>query len=265
MKQLFQETLSVLDTAFDRLEAQVPKPQTKPWKDGFVYRYSEQTIHQAIILKMVRLISGLRASLLLLENGYVQEQGIMQRVLDELGDDIFFLSYALTNDKITELHTRYLDAFFQEEFEEHLPSIDAPQKRPMIPRKKIQGYIADMDESLAKGAGQEMSACRGKQLSRTLHKTYSGYVHAAAPHILDMYGGDPARFHLEGMLSTPRVKEHERDLWNYFYRALMAAVFAASAFGDGDCTDYVRENLKRFEEVSMTFPPERTVSDPELI
>ena len=42
MKQLFQETLAVLDGAFSRLEAQVPSPQQIRWRDCLVFRYVEQ-------------------------------------------------------------------------------------------------------------------------------------------------------------------------------------------------------------------------------
>ena len=40
---------------------------------------------------------------------------------------------------------------------------------------------------------------------------YSGYVHAASPHIMEMYGGNPARFHVRGMHGTPRQDEHRDD------------------------------------------------------
>ncbi len=250
MKQLFQETLAVLDGAFSMLEAQVPSPQQIRWRDGFVFRYVEQTIHQAILLKLVRMISGLRAALVLLENGFVQEQAVMQRGLDEMGDDIMFLVYAVTNDRVTELHERYLEAFFQEEFDPAIAPIDSPQNRPMIPRKKIHAYLAAVGGKASKQQGKALNSSDGVKLSKTLSKTYSGYVHAAAPHIMDLYGGNPPAFHLEGMLGTPRIPEHADDLWNYFYRGLMTFVAAARAFGDKECADYVYENLKRFEGAS---------------
>jgi hypothetical protein len=34
------------------------------------------------------------------------------------------------------------------------------------------------------------------------------------------------------MLETSRVEEHHADLWNYFYRGILAVAFAAKAFGD---------------------------------
>lgn len=228
----------------------MPPPQQIRWRDGFVFRYVEQTIHQAILLKLARTISGLRAALVLLENGFVQEQAVMQRVLDEMGEDIFFLVYAVANDEVTELHERYLEAFFQEEFDTAVAPTDSPQKRPMIPRKRIRAYLAVVEGKASNQQGKTLNPSDGVKLFKTLSKAYSGYVHAAAPHIMDLYGGDPPAFHLEGMLGTPRISEHADDLWNYFYRSLMAFVAAARAFGNKECADYVYENLKRFEAAS---------------
>ena len=131
-----------MESAFGALEEQVPKPQpVKRGRDGFVFRYMEQSIYQAIILKLARVVSGLRAALLLLEHGHVQEQAMFHRVHDELDEDILFLVFAITNDEITDLHIKYLEAFFQEEFEDADNPIASTLKRPMILRKKIRAYL----------------------------------------------------------------------------------------------------------------------------
>src|SRR5665213_3444210 len=102
-RQLFAPTLEQLEKAFRRLEMRVPPPKRKPWKDSFVFRYVEQTIQQAIVQKLARTITGLRAIDVLLERGLFQEQGILQRTLDEIEEDIVFLSSAIINNDMTEL------------------------------------------------------------------------------------------------------------------------------------------------------------------
>ena len=77
----FHPTLQLLNFAFRRLEAKVPRPIRKSWKDGFVFRYAERTIHQAIVQKLARTISGLHAIEALLSLGLFQEQGMVQRAL----------------------------------------------------------------------------------------------------------------------------------------------------------------------------------------
>lgn len=81
----FAPILQVLERAFRLLEGRVPPPNQQTWREGFVFRYDERSIHQAIVQKLARAISGLHAIQALLENGLFQEQGVIQRTLDELG------------------------------------------------------------------------------------------------------------------------------------------------------------------------------------
>jgi hypothetical protein len=62
--------------------------------------------------------------------------------------------------------------------------------------------------------GMASDPSRRIELYRTISKVYSGFVHGASPHIMEMYGGDPPHFHTKGMLGTPRIEEHADDLWN---------------------------------------------------
>jgi hypothetical protein len=243
MRILFRETLTQLDSAFEALEKNVPPPQIVQRKGGFVYRYVERSVQQAIILKLARVVSGLRAALLLLENGYVQEQAAMQRLIDELQEDIQFFVFALTIDEVTDLHVRFLDAFFEEEFNDDDDPLTSKQRRPMIPRRKIRAYLTSIETP-------QLSRSDANNVSRTISKAYSGYVHAAAPHIMEMYGGKPRRFHLDGMLGTPRILEHANDLWNYFFRGLLAFRGAAYAFEDADLAKQLEIFQISFESAS---------------
>jgi hypothetical protein len=144
-------------------------------------------------------------------------------VLDEIQEDITFLCFGVILGGLTPLHEKYLAAFYEEEFDAATGKPGA-QDRPMIPRKKIRAYIANME-------GAALDPSRGVEVTRQVSKTYSGYVHAASPQIMDMYGGDPPRFHLEGMRDTPLHDDHREDLWNYFYRGILVFAFSAKAFG----------------------------------
>lgn len=201
----------------------VPEPQQVQFADSFVYRYVEKTPQQAIVQKLARYVTTLRATYLLWHEGFVQEQAALQRVLDEIQEDIIFLAFGVMFNDQTPLHLAYLDAFYQEEFDPNTGGLGT-QDRPMIPRKKIRAYIARME-----GLADDPSSAIAN--SRAVSKTYSGYVHAASPQIMDMYGGTPARFHLGGMKGTERHDDHREDLWNYFYRGVLASGFASKAFG----------------------------------
>jgi len=243
MRHIFHESLMIMESAFVRLEKQVPPPQNKKWKDGFVARYLEETLQQALILKLARTISGLHAVDLLLLHGFLQEEATLHRILDEIFEDILFLSAAITNDEITKRHEQYLAAFWAEEFPDPENTLARHKKPNSPPRRKIRAYINRVlvnpeNPSLLSDVGESISS------------TYSGYVHASAPQVMDMYGGNPPHFHISGMKNTPRMQQHIDDAWNYFYRGFLSVVVVGKAFGDKELVDELNKHIKRFIDLS---------------
>ena len=209
----FEEMLSLMDRVFRDLEQLLPnKPRLERRPSGMAFRFQEKDIRQAMILKLAHVQSSVRAANSLLDKGFVQEQAILQRIIDEVNEDITFLFLAVTNHEMTDLHKKFLDAFWEEE-------INSKQKRSMIPRPKIREYLK---ESL----GPEFA-----EASIILRKGYSGFVHGGYPQIMNMYGGNPPHFHTKGMLGSPRMEEHARDLWNSMYRTFASHILVAKAFG----------------------------------
>lgn len=241
-KDLYDQTLKYMESTVNQLSSRVPSPQRVPFKDSFVFRHVEKTVHQALVQKLARLVSTLHATRLLMEVGFIQEQAALQRILDEMTEDISFLSLSVIYDEITPLHQKYLDAFFQEEFDASGDTTSS-NEREMVPRKKIRAAI-DRIVSGPKGSSKQLDALR------TVSKAYSGYVHAASPQIMDMYGGNPPRFHMRGMHGTELHLDHRADLWNYFYRGISAFCFAAKAFGDDQLFNSISTFAKEFALVS---------------
>ena len=243
MRSLYLQTITVLSNTFRRLEHQVPPPQQVQFRDGFVFRFIEQTLEQALLLKLARIVTGLRAVDVLLEAGLLQELAATCRMLDEIGEDIAFLAAPLTNDEITELHERYLRGFWAEEFQVPDNTLARHQKPDTPRRSKIQAYVQrvlnpDDNPSLISDVNQAISS------------TYSGYIHASAPQVLDLYGGNPPRFHIEGMQGTPRMDDHVYDAWNYFYRGIVTGIFVSRAFGDRALSKTLGEFHDKFLEQS---------------
>ena len=240
MDEPYEELLCALGIALDKLVTKVPPPKEVPFAKSFVFRYVERTAQQAIIQKLARFITGLRAELLLLRNGLLQEQGVIERVLDELLEDIMFLVYGIVNGELdTKWHTLYLDWFYQEEFDDPESPFNSTQKRPMVSRDKIQAYLANIK-------GVVSNPSDSKEVSRTISKAFSGFVHCASPQIMEMYGGYPRHFYVYGMLGTPRMEPHEKQLWYYFDRGSVAFILAASVFGERELVDYLCSHKKKF-------------------
>jgi len=239
---LYKQTLQCLDAAFDDLFAQIGPPKLVHFGDEYAYyRYEEKSIHQAIIQKLARLVTGLQSIRLLNRCGLLQEQAVVQRTLDEFEQDIRFLSIAVIFDERTRLHERYLEAFYEEEFDNRLNAIESTQKRHTIPRKKIIAFLAK-----DRGTGKNQSS--SIKVMTTLSKTYSGYVHGASPHLMELYYGDPPKFHLFGAKDSPLFEDHEADLINYFYRGILAFAFSANAFGN----EHLHKKLHDYSKVFAT-------------
>jgi hypothetical protein len=223
MPALFDFAVTEMCVGFDEVEATVPSPQKVQYLDGYTWRYVEKTDKQAMVLKLARLISGLRAGRLLLNAGYVLELGILQRALDETEQDLMFLCGPYLGGEREERHEKFLKDFFEEEFDRPGDAIGSAQKRGMVSREKIMAYNARVFP------GGDPSTNR--DVSQTLHKIYSGYVHGAAGHIMDAYGGTPLHFHTAGLKGTSRHSDSERDFLNYPYRGLMTTATVAIALG----------------------------------
>jgi len=147
----------------------------------------------------------------------------MQRTIDEIEQDIWFLCLAVINSDITGLHTEYLQYFYSEEFADAGDLVGSRIGRGMVKRDKIRAYVHRSSLS-----GPELE--RANEVGKTITKAYSGYIHAASPHIMDMYF--PDQFDVSGALKQYRYDSHRRDAQNVFYRAITAMAVAAKAFGN---------------------------------
>lgn len=243
-RAIFDSTLEKLDQSFPKIASKIGSPRMVPKHRHFVFRYERKGYPEAIIQKLARVVSGLGAARVLLEHGFFQELYAIQRTLDEFGQDIFFLSMPLTGEPESKLHKDYLHAFFAEEFEDGVDPVNAKQKRASPPRRKIRAAIANS----ANAAGNPSASV---ELFRTIEKTFSGFVHAASPQVMDLYGGMPARFHLRGMLGTPRVEEAEDSIANYFFRGLCDQILVAILFGCDDEEKFLRTELEKYEELGI--------------
>lgn len=232
-----------MEAALRRLEELVPVPCDVPLHGNWVLRYQEQTIQQAIVAKLARYISLLNGAKLLMEHGQVHEQAVLQRCMDETDSDILFLTLALIKDEYTERHEEFLTEFWKEEFDAP-KAMDSTQDRAAPRRDKIRAWIANT-------MGNDPSTAI--KADRSLYRSFSGYVHGAAPHIMDLHDGQ--RFHVTGVLGTSRHDEHRDDLWNYYYRGICVVAFAAKALGDEELFQSAFQGRDAFAVATGRPPP----------
>ena len=228
MGNLFRITLDELESVFHELEGRLESPEFIADKTSPMFRNKKKTREIAILLKSARIISGLNASLHLLPKGFVQEIGVICRTIDESYEDILFLLKGYPNE-LSEIQKKFLDEFYQEEFDNPESPLQSTQKRNRVPRKKIQAEIGRI-------MAEVINPSDGQELFRTISKTFSGFVHSAYSHIMDLYGGVPGKFryHLNGMPAPPKINELIVQMEQYVYRGILAMMLIMQAFGHSE-------------------------------
>lgn len=211
------------------------------------FRHERLTESLACYLKGIKAISTLNACVLLLRSGHTQEVGALCRMVDDFCNEILFLLVPQAGDNFSEDQLRFLENFFQEEFERPDDPLRSEQKRDTVSMKKIFATFGKL-------AAGEVNPSDAQELLRTVHQAFSGYVHGAYPHIMEMYGGNPPRFHVSGMLGTPRVNEWQNQLVGYVQRLIIASVFVARKMGATDLEVRIRALLEEFEQNTGTKP-----------
>ena len=223
MITVYKETVSILESALTALGAQIEEPSFFDDNDYPRFRHREQSIILAAYLKAVRIVSALNASLVLLEHGFIEELGVLFRTIDEFLADMVFLLSPQADGGVDKDQIKFLDDFYQEEFSDPKNPFMSEQKRNRVPRRKV--YAA-----LGKITGDIVNPSDGAELHRTLSQAMSGFVHGAYPHIMELYGGNPPHFHLNGMLGTPIHESYNIQDRHYYYRGVQALMLFSQVF-----------------------------------
>jgi hypothetical protein len=250
--------LEYLATVLQRLEQHYHTmagalPQPVLMRRGRVpfFRHEQQTDTLICFLKGVKLTSTLNAALLLFRHGYAQELGALARIADDLFNDILFMLKPLDGDKPSKDQMRFFDEFYQEEFGDPLNVLAGAQKRDIVSRRRLHATFGH----LAKDA---LNPSDAQNMMSTIHAALSGYVHGAYPHIMELYGGNPGRFHMSGMLSTPRIAEWNGQLVMYVHRGIMVSELVARKLGVKEVEKELRALLIEYE-TTLNCKPETDV------
>lgn len=243
----YSDVVGELDQAFRRLERQVPPPQAVEMQGkGLAFRYIERLPHQAIIVKLSRIISDLKAVYLLLGQGFPQQVGVLKRILDDLHEDVHFIVLTMQedtteDDKYAKLKDEFFRGFWEEEFDGET-ALESSQKRPSPKRSSIRAYCHRV--------GGLPDPSTGDKLGTTIHKTFSGYVHGAAPHLMEMVReGAPPLFETGAVRGSWIWRDHVVDTSNYLLRSVYAFGMAAKAFGDEELWQNMREIFLQIENL----------------
>jgi hypothetical protein len=138
----------------------------------------------------------------LAEAGYPQEIAVLLRTVLEYSSQIdFMLASRDDRDTLSKDATTFLASFF----EDSRRTGESSRKAKLV-QKKVHDIIgARLDAVVPPGNRDKPPAA---ELLSRIYAVFSNYVHGRYPESMDLYGGVPGRFHLGGMLGTPKDNEN---------------------------------------------------------
>jgi hypothetical protein len=205
----------------DELRSTFPPPKTVARGDGFVGRHEpkDRTNGLACYLKAVKVCSTLNGALVLLEKGYVQEAHALCRIAQDQTEDIHFLVRPRGADgRLSGHQSRSLDEFFQEEFEDPTDPIGTSRDRDRVARQKVRAAITSDP-----GIGDPSTV---QEIARALYRLFSGYVHGAYVHIMELHSDVPGRYLFRGQ------PDHLTDAIDYFPNFVYQAILSVETLVD---------------------------------
>jgi hypothetical protein len=182
-------------------------------------------------LKAVKMCSTLNGILVLLDRAYVQEAYALARVAQDQVDDIHFLVIPRgEGGGLSPRQTEAIVEFFQEEFDPADP-VGTSQERARVGRPKIQAAITnDMNDPST-----------GNAISRMIYRMFSGYVHGAYVHIMELHSS-------EGHYQMHGEPAHLADAIDYAPNFVFQAILAVEFLIDRSSRDDLKPSIKALRD-----------------
>ena len=236
--QAYANAANSVEAVFRTIENSTPRPETVAWGESVKFRYSDQTVFAALLIKLARLCSLLNSLIRVVAEGRIQEQCIIQRVIEETEEDINFLSLAVCGEGLTDRHEAFLTEFWKEDYSDPKDPVGTRVPRAYS-RRGIRSYINRVQ-------GQETPHI-ADNIGRAIYEMYSGFLHGSAPHIMELFDPVSGRFQLDGMGMTPIHIDYIHDAQNSYYRGMLSAAMIVKAFGLADVLSRLQEGIQQFE------------------
>jgi hypothetical protein len=232
--------LSEVEEIYSEIGSRIQKPVQIMQKNKAKYRYKYHSVELICYLKGLKVISNLNAILNLHENGYFYEVGILCRSVFDSVNEIYFILGPNDGDKYSTEQMNFARDFFQEEFEDYDKPLSSNKKRRNVAVKKIYAEISANNKNI-------LNQSDFQEILRVKHRAFSGYVHGAYPHIMEMYNDKFGRFHLSGMLVPERIEEWNEQIKSEIYCSVIALIFVSNKLKFKDIAGKIERILYKFE------------------
>ena len=189
--EYLQKQVALLERSVVSFNRCITQPIFEPTMSGrFRYDKPDDPV-VFLVLKMARIVTGLYSMLNLTKSGLFEDAGAICRIILECSHDIDFVMEGLTHDPFPIDKQEFVDSFFNDETRTPEEMLATMRKQATIPRRKVYpsvGRLLSPD-----------NPDRQQRTAKVLEEAFSGYVHAAYPHIMEMYEGVSKEFRMSGV------------------------------------------------------------------
>lgn len=161
----------------------------------------------------VKIVSTLNAVINLLKKGYIQEIGILLRVVDECNAKILCIEEAHVKQTLTSEQKKTINEYFQ---------FDIRKVEDVFSSDKwwvnMNKVFASQARFLSEGTPNK-DICSILEKCKIIYNVFTGYVHGFYPHVMELYDMDQKKFRISGL------PKHAHD--EGMFKAVASAVLRA--------------------------------------
>ncbi|MHB1864195.1 MAG: hypothetical protein ACYCVL_14680 [Gemmatimonadaceae bacterium] len=160
-------------------------------RGGFLWDFPQKTPELLQVGKLVRMVSGIRAAMLLADYGYTTESASLLRMVSDFGQEIMAVGEALLEGRLDDNQKRFVDQYFAP------PPSDpaeyaARERERYVSRNELFKATRRMVEKTSESA-EDLA-----MLTKFLNAGFDMYVHGGYATAMELYHGGDGAFMLSG-------------------------------------------------------------------
>lgn len=208
---------------------------------GFRWRHAETNERTLVVTKLVRAASGLRAAMLLIDQGHTVEAVALLRTVADFATETQLISEGILEGRFTEDQTRFI-AQHHDEQPSTPEELAASEKEHYVGRKAIAKAFKRLAEKSG-GGGDDLL-----RLAAFLNRGYDNYVHGKYESAMELFSGGTGKFLMAGTASEHNICLARVTLAGKVGEALNALRLAAMVWPRNDVYDEAQGAFHRLIE-----------------
>jgi hypothetical protein len=177
------------------LVGSLPKPMHyHSGKEHYGFRYAKPGVLHFCLLKAVRAVSALNAMVALARGGYSQEICVLVRTMVECTTHIEYVLNAIDDEGVLRSE---ISKYVEDYFADYARNTSADFKRAQVKQRVVHKDLGETLDGIAEQYGPVEGRKPAEAAYTDIYLTYSNYVHAKYPEVMDLYG-----MNLDGFIWT---------------------------------------------------------------